>query len=145
MVVQDGRMRLPPGQPNPGDSRTCCSEMVAKSDMGRGQSQAVETHLAMCQIDSGSRKFSGQFTLRSITQNHYTFVYPLDTLAPMKDADFRIRVQRELREAFLAARKEQDKSAAQVVREYMQLYVEQNASEKDVVAGIGNQSGMSRK
>ena len=42
----------------------------------------------------------------------------------MKDAGFRIRVQRELREAFLATCKEQDKPAAQVIREYMRQYVE---------------------
>lgn len=42
----------------------------------------------------------------------------------MKDSGFRIRVQRELREQFLAACKAQDKPAAQVLREFMREYVE---------------------
>lgn len=42
----------------------------------------------------------------------------------MKDSGFRIRVQRELREQFLAACKAQDKPAAQVLREFMRDYVE---------------------
>lgn len=42
----------------------------------------------------------------------------------MKDSGFRIRVQRELREQFLAACKAQDKPAAQVLREFMRDFVE---------------------
>lgn len=42
----------------------------------------------------------------------------------MKDSGFRIRVQRELRERFLAACKAQDKPAAQVLREFMRDFVE---------------------
>lgn len=42
----------------------------------------------------------------------------------MKDSGFRIRVQRDLREQFLAACKAQDKPAAQVLREFMRDYVE---------------------
>lgn len=42
----------------------------------------------------------------------------------MKDSGFRIRVQSELREQFLAACKAQDKPAAQVLREFMRDYVE---------------------
>lgn len=41
----------------------------------------------------------------------------------MKDAGLRIRVQRELREKFLQACREQDKPAAQVLREFMREYV----------------------
>ena len=66
-------------------------------------------------------------------------------ITQMKDAGFRIRMPRELLEAFLAACKEHDKSAAQVIREYMRLYVEQNASEDEVAAGTGNQPGLSKK
>jgi len=40
-----------------------------------------------------------------------------------KDSGFRIRVQRELREKFLRICREQDKPAAQVLREYMREYV----------------------
>jgi hypothetical protein len=41
----------------------------------------------------------------------------------MKDVGIRIRVQRELREQFVAACKAEDKSAAQVLREFMRDYV----------------------
>jgi hypothetical protein len=43
-----------------------------------------------------------------------------------KDAGLRIRIDRELREAFLAACRGKDKPAAQVLREFMRNYV--NAS-----------------
>jgi hypothetical protein len=56
----------------------------------------------------------------------YTNVYPLGTLTAMKDVGLRIRVQRELREQFLEACKAQDKPAAQVLREFMREYVEEN-------------------
>lgn len=45
----------------------------------------------------------------------------------MKDVGLRIRVQRELREQFLAACQAQDKPAAQVLREFMRDYVAQNS------------------
>ena len=41
----------------------------------------------------------------------------------MKDVGLRIRVQRELREEFLAVCQAQDKPAAQVIREFMRAYV----------------------
>jgi hypothetical protein len=53
----------------------------------------------------------------------YSIVYPLGTLATMKDAGLRIRVQRELREQFLGVCRAQDKPAAQVLREFMRHYV----------------------
>ena len=40
-----------------------------------------------------------------------------------KDSGLRIRVQRELREKFLQICRTQDKSAAQVIREFMRAYV----------------------
>jgi hypothetical protein len=45
----------------------------------------------------------------------------------MKDAGLRIRVQKELREQFLAACQAQDKPAAQVLREFMRLYVKKHS------------------
>ena len=42
----------------------------------------------------------------------------------MKDVGLRIRVQRELRDAFLAACRAKDKPAAQVLREFMRDYVQ---------------------
>ena len=44
----------------------------------------------------------------------------------MKDAGLRIRVQKELREQFLAACQAQDKPAAQVLREFMRQYVKKH-------------------
>lgn len=40
-----------------------------------------------------------------------------------KDSGFRIRVERELREKFLAACRKQDRPAAQVLREFMRSFV----------------------
>lgn len=45
----------------------------------------------------------------------------------MKDVGIRIRVQRELREQFVAACKAEDKPAAQVLREFMRSYVDARA------------------
>jgi hypothetical protein len=42
----------------------------------------------------------------------------------MKDVGLRIRLQRELREHFIAVYKSQDKSAAPVLREFMRSYIE---------------------
>jgi hypothetical protein len=44
-----------------------------------------------------------------------------------KDAGLRIRIDRELREAFVSACRAHDKPAAQVLREFMQDYVKHNA------------------
>lgn len=50
-------------------------------------------------------------------------VYPTVTLLAMKDSGLRIRVERELREKFLALCREQDKPAAQVIREFMRDFI----------------------
>lgn len=47
----------------------------------------------------------------------------------MKDSGLRIRVQRDLRERFVAVCQAQDKPAAQVLREFMRLYVAENERE----------------
>jgi len=44
----------------------------------------------------------------------------------MKDSGLRIRIERELRERFLATCREQDRPAAQVIREFMREYVSAN-------------------
>ncbi|GER05196.1 hypothetical protein JCM17846_28780 [Iodidimonas nitroreducens] len=46
----------------------------------------------------------------------------------MKDSGLRIRVERELREKFLEICRQQDRPAAQVLREFMRTYVEANES-----------------
>ena len=53
-------------------------------------------------------------------------MYPLATLRTMKDVGLRIRVQRDLRDAFLAACRSEDKPAAQVLREFMRAYVDEH-------------------
>ena len=45
----------------------------------------------------------------------------------MKESGLRIRVESELREAFLSACKREDLTAAQVLRAFMRSYVEQKA------------------
>jgi hypothetical protein len=45
----------------------------------------------------------------------------------MKESGLRIRVENELREAFLIACKREDLTAAQVLRGFMRSYVEQKA------------------
>lgn len=43
-----------------------------------------------------------------------------------KDSGFRIRVDRELRQRFLEICREQDRPAAQVLREFMRDYIAEN-------------------
>ena len=52
-------------------------------------------------------------------------MYPKATLGAMKekDAGMRIRVERELRDEFLKICREQDRPAAQVIREFMREYI----------------------
>ena len=48
-----------------------------------------------------------------------------------KDSGFRIRVQNDLREKFVEICREQDKPAAQVLREYMREYVAEHEAVND--------------
>lgn len=57
-----------------------------------------------------------------------TDVYQLGTLFSMKDVGFRIRVDQALREQFIEAYRRQDKPAAQVLREFMRAFVNENAN-----------------
>lgn len=41
----------------------------------------------------------------------------------MKDSGLRIRIERELREKFIEVCRQQDRPAAQVIREFMRSYV----------------------
>ena len=45
----------------------------------------------------------------------------------MKDSGMRIRVEQQLREDFLAACKNEDVPAAQVIRQFMKKYIEKAA------------------
>lgn len=55
----------------------------------------------------------------------------------MKDTGLRIRIERDLREKFLAVCRNQDRPAAQVIREFMKGYI--NAHARDVGAARGGQ------
>jgi predicted DNA-binding protein len=44
----------------------------------------------------------------------------------MKDSGLRIRIERDLREKFLKICKEQDRPAAQVIREFMRAYISEH-------------------
>ena len=65
------------------------------------------------------------------TKRCFTNVYPMGTLPHMKDVGFRIRIDRQLREAFLHACKAEDKPAAQVLREFMREYVRSNSGKPE--------------
>lgn len=47
----------------------------------------------------------------------------------MKESGLRIRIERQLREKFLATCREQDRPAAQVIREFMRAYIQSNEPE----------------
>jgi hypothetical protein len=48
----------------------------------------------------------------------------------MKDAGIRIRVEKELREAFVAACQSEDRQASDVLREFMRVYADQHKGGK---------------
>ncbi|HET6407411.1 MAG TPA: hypothetical protein VFG14_05985 [Chthoniobacteraceae bacterium] len=47
----------------------------------------------------------------------------------MKDSGLRIRIERDLREKFLAVCRDQDRPAAQVIREFMKGYISAHAGD----------------
>jgi len=62
----------------------------------------------------------------------------------MKDVGLRIRIDRELRAAFLEACKAEDKPAAQVLREFMRAYVNESAVSQPISV-VSAQQGEKRK
>ena len=56
----------------------------------------------------------------------------------MKDAGFRIRVQRDLRRKFIEVCRAQDKPAAQMIREFMREYVDRHERTRADSAIISN-------
>ena len=67
-------------------------------------------------------------------------MYPKATLRTMKEknAGMRIRLERELRDEFLKLCREQDRPAAQVIREFMREYI---AAKKSNSAGQTENAG----
>ncbi|MEW4467390.1 plasmid-related protein [Parasphingorhabdus sp. JC815] len=51
-----------------------------------------------------------------------------------KDAGFRIRVERDLRDKFIEMCRAKDRPAAQVIRDFMRQYIEDNAAANDTQA-----------
>lgn len=49
----------------------------------------------------------------------------------MKNSGLRIRIERELREKFLEVCREQDRPAAQVIREFMREYIASHQNQED--------------
>ena len=58
----------------------------------------------------------------------------------MKDVGLRIRIQKELRAQFLEACREQDRPAAQVLREFMRDYVAKHSTESGDATPAGRLS-----
>ncbi len=58
-------------------------------------------------------------------------VYPSATPLIMKNSGLRIRIERELREKFLEVCREQDRPAAQVIREFMREYIASHQNQED--------------
>ncbi len=58
-------------------------------------------------------------------------MYPSATLLIMKNSGLRIRIERELREKFLEVCREQDRPAAQVIREFMREYIASHENHDD--------------
>lgn len=54
----------------------------------------------------------------------------------MKDAGMRIRVEQDLREEFIAACQTQHTPAAQVLRQFMRIYVEQTKTKTSKTKSI---------
>lgn len=51
----------------------------------------------------------------------------------MKDSGLRIRIERDLRDKFLAVCRKQDRPAAQVLREFMRTFVADHEGQKQAI------------
>ena len=75
-------------------------------------------------------------------ENGYTIVYPLwyGSAMALKDSGMRIRVEKDLREAFVRACRLQDRHAADVLRNFMRTF-----TEKQLQGQAGLFAGSKRK
>lgn len=62
-----------------------------------------------------------------------------------KDSGLRIRVERELRDQFLALCREHDRPAAQVIREFMRAYLQQHQASNDLATQPPDKPGVDAK
>ena len=65
------------------------------------------------------------------------------TIHHKKNAGLRIRIDRDLREKFLKFCREQDRPAAQVIREFMRVYVRDHEAVNEGSQGPGNAQNFS--
>ncbi len=64
----------------------------------------------------------------------------------VKDSGMRIRVERDLREAFVRTCRAQNRAAADVLREFMQTCVERyGGGQGDLFAGSAREAGKKRR
>lgn len=61
-----------------------------------------------------------------------------------KDAGFRIRVERDLRDEFVDVCRNHDRPAAQVIRDFMRQYIEDNSTAEKQAASSGRGSARER-
>ncbi|WP_082877796.1 plasmid-related protein [Methylomonas koyamae] len=54
----------------------------------------------------------------------------------IKDSGMRIRVEKELRDAFVTACREQDRVAADVLREFMRVFVDKQQGQVDLFVEV---------
>jgi len=73
-----------------------------------------------------------QARLSGGAHNGYTF------LMSGKDSGFRIRIERDLRDKFVATCRAQDRPAAQVIREYMRRHISEHKAMGNQKASAGN-------
>lgn len=62
----------------------------------------------------------------------YTNVYPYVSVAQMKDAAIRIRVEKELHASFTAACQSENRQASDVLREFMRSFADQHHGGRQV-------------
>jgi hypothetical protein len=111
-----------------------CSDWMPPAGGGRTRPRGAA-------LGSGSA-----ITFRCPKISRSQFVYPTATLTAMKDSGLRIRVERELRERFLALCRKQDRPAAQVLREFMREYVlEHEAGAPPELSGLGRSGPTSNR
>lgn len=60
------------------------------------------------------------------------------SLMTSKDAGFRIRVERDLRDKFIEMCRAKDRPAAQVIRDFMRQYIEDNTAANDTQSAKKN-------
>jgi len=114
-----GTQPLPRGQP----SVDWMPAMVSTMETTKGLPAPLWTPAANTRRLGGDTVFHSPACGTPHNPSGAMCIHWLHSMAMMKDSGLRIRVERELREKFLAACRKQDRPAAQVIREFMRTYV----------------------